>query len=70
MNVELSERDKDTNKQERQEKIKEFSCNREIERCMTGSSGVPGERECKRKKNNDEIWIWERGERKQVLDGR
>jgi hypothetical protein len=70
MNVELSERDKDTDKQERKEKIKESSCNREIERCMTGSSGVPGERMCKRKKNNGEIWMWERGERKQVLDGR
>jgi hypothetical protein len=31
-----------------------------------------GERikECKRKKNDGEIQIWERGERNQVLDGR
>jgi hypothetical protein len=28
------------------------------------------ERECKRKKNDGEILIWERGERKQVLNGR
>jgi type IV secretory pathway VirJ component len=35
MNVELSERDKDTAKQERMEKIKESRFNREYERCMT-----------------------------------
>jgi hypothetical protein len=35
-----------------------------------GNSGVPGEREYKRKKNDGEIQIWEQGERKQVLDGR
>jgi hypothetical protein len=35
-----------------------------------GNSGVPGERECKSKKNDGEIQMWERGERKQVLDGR
>jgi hypothetical protein len=27
-----------------------------------GNSGVPGERGCKRKKNNGEISMWERGE--------
>jgi hypothetical protein len=32
------------------------------------NSGVPGETKCKRKKNYGEIQ--ERGERKQVLDGR
>jgi hypothetical protein len=32
MNVEHSERDKDTDKQERREKIKESRCNREYER--------------------------------------
>jgi hypothetical protein len=31
-----------------------------------GNSGVPGERECKRKKNDGEIQMWEQGERKQV----
>jgi hypothetical protein len=35
MNVELSERDKDTDKQERRERIKESRYNREYERCMT-----------------------------------
>jgi hypothetical protein len=35
MNVELSERDKDTDKQEGKEKIKEFIYNREYERCRT-----------------------------------
>jgi hypothetical protein len=38
--------------------------NREYERCMTE------ERECKRKKNDGEIWMREREETKQVLDGR
>jgi hypothetical protein len=36
MNVELSERDKDTDKQERRERIKESRYNRRYERCMTG----------------------------------
>jgi hypothetical protein len=35
MNVELSERDKDTHKQERRERIKESKYNKEYERCMT-----------------------------------
>jgi hypothetical protein len=35
-----------------------------------GNSGVPGERECKREKHDGEIQMWERGERKQVLDGK
>ncbi|KAJ3635342.1 hypothetical protein MTP99_008256 [Tenebrio molitor] len=35
MNVELSERDKDTGKQERRERIKESRYNRKYERCMT-----------------------------------
>jgi hypothetical protein len=50
MKVELSERDKDTDKQERRERIRESRYNREYER---GNSGVPGERECKRKKNDE-----------------
>jgi hypothetical protein len=66
MNVEPSEREKDTDKQERRERIKESRCNREYERCMPR----PGERECKREKDNIEIQMWERGERKQVLNGR
>jgi hypothetical protein len=35
MNVELSERDKDTDKQERRERIKESRYNRKYEKCMT-----------------------------------
>jgi hypothetical protein len=31
---------------------------------------VPGERKGKRKKNEGKIQMWQRGERKQVLDGR
>jgi hypothetical protein len=70
MTVEPSEGDKDTDKQKRRERIKKFRYNRKYERCGRGNSGVPGERECKRKKNDGEIQMWERGERKQVLDGR
>jgi hypothetical protein len=47
MNVELSERDKDTEKQERRERIKESRYNREYETCMTEEIL---KRECKRKK--------------------
>jgi hypothetical protein len=35
MNMDLSEKDKDTDKQERRERIKESRYNREYERCMT-----------------------------------
>jgi hypothetical protein len=35
MNVELSERDKDIDKQERRKRIKESKSNRKYERCMT-----------------------------------
>jgi hypothetical protein len=35
MNVELSERDKDTDKQERRVRIKESRYNRKYERCIT-----------------------------------
>jgi hypothetical protein len=35
MNVELSERDKDTSKQERRERIKESRYNRKYERSLT-----------------------------------
>jgi hypothetical protein len=65
MNGELSERDKDTDKQEIRERSKESS--REV--YDRGNCGVPGERECKRKNDDCEIQMWERGERKQVLDG-
>jgi hypothetical protein len=47
MNVELSERDKDTDKQERRERIKKKSrYNRNYER---GNSGVPGEKSVQEK---------------------
>ncbi|KAH0821370.1 hypothetical protein GEV33_001421 [Tenebrio molitor] len=57
MNVELSERDKDTDKQERREIIKEFRYNRKYERRMTVEipEYIPGKRECKRKKNDADI---------------
>jgi hypothetical protein len=57
MNIELSERDKDTDKQGKRERIKESRYNRDYERCMTQeiNSGVPGETKCKRKKNYGEI---------------
>jgi hypothetical protein len=48
MDIELSERDKDTDKQERGERIKD-----------TGKSGVPEESEWKRNKNDDKIQMWE-----------
>jgi hypothetical protein len=52
MNVELSERDKDTEKQERIERIKESRYNKEYERCMTEeiSEGLERERVQKREK--------------------
>jgi hypothetical protein len=56
MNVELSERDKDTDKQERREIIKESRYNREYERCMTEE--IPeylGRENAREKKNDGEI---------------
>jgi hypothetical protein len=68
MKIELSERDKDTDKQERRERIQ---MQQEVWKVYDrGNSEVPGERECKRKKNDGEIEMWERGERKQILNGR
>jgi hypothetical protein len=69
MNAELSERDKDTNKQERRERIKESRYNREYERCMT--EGIP---ECLGKKSARERKMMARfrcgNEEREVLDGR
>jgi hypothetical protein len=59
MNVELSERDKDTDKQKRRERIKESRRN-----------SLLGERECKRKKNDGEIQMWGRGDRNRYWMGR
>jgi hypothetical protein len=52
MNVELSERDKETDKQERRERIKESRYTSEYERCMTEEipEYLPGESECKKRK--------------------
>jgi hypothetical protein len=56
MEVELSERDKDTEKQERRERIKESKYNKEYERCMTEEiSEGRRKRESKREKNDGEI---------------
>jgi hypothetical protein len=56
INVELSERDKDTDKQERRERIKESRYNRNYEKCMTEEfQSTWRERECKRKKNDGKI---------------
>jgi hypothetical protein len=54
-NVQLSERDKDTDKQETRERIEESRYNREYERYMTEK--YPG-RENTRKKNDGEIQMW------------
>jgi hypothetical protein len=72
VDVWLSERDKDTEKQGRRERIKKSTYNRKCERYMTEEipEYLERERECKRKKNDGEILMWERGERKQVLNGR
>jgi hypothetical protein len=55
MNVELSERNKDTDKQERRERINESRYNRKYEKCMTEEIPKYLGRECKRKKNDGEI---------------
>jgi hypothetical protein len=48
MNEELSERDKDMDKQETRERIKESRCNKKYERCMTEEIPEYLGRECKR----------------------
>jgi hypothetical protein len=57
-NVKLSERDKDTDKQERKERIKESRYNREYEKSMTEEIPKYLGRECKRKENDGEIQMW------------
>ncbi|KAH0818022.1 hypothetical protein GEV33_004769 [Tenebrio molitor] len=61
--TELSERDKDTDKQERRERTKESRYYKENERCMT-------EEILEYLKGETEIQMWERGERKQELNRR
>jgi hypothetical protein len=70
MNVELSERDKDIDKQEIREKIKESRYNREYKRCMTEE--IPeylGKKSAKERKmmarfrcGNEETEYWTEGE--------
>jgi hypothetical protein len=57
MNEELSERDRDTDKQERRERIKESRFNRKYWKCMTEEipEYLPREKECKRNKNDGEF---------------
>jgi hypothetical protein len=62
MSVELSERDRDTDNQERRERIRECTYKWEYERCMTEDVPVYLGRES--------VQMWERREREQVLDGR
>jgi hypothetical protein len=73
MDVELSERDKDTDKQDRRERIKESRYNREYKGvCQRIFRGTWRERERDRKwkKKNGDILMWELEDKKQVLDGR
>jgi hypothetical protein len=70
MNVELSERDKDTDKQERREIIKESRYNREYERCMTEEIPEYLGRENAREKKMMGRFRCGNEERKQVVDGR
>jgi hypothetical protein len=51
MNVDMSERDKNTDKQERREIIKEPRVNREYERCMTEEIPEYLRRESARERN-------------------
>ncbi|KAJ3620528.1 hypothetical protein MTP99_004469 [Tenebrio molitor] len=64
INVELNERDKDTDKQERREGIKKSRYNRKYERCMTKEiCSIWGERECKREKNERDLDVGTRIEK-------
>jgi uncharacterized LabA/DUF88 family protein len=66
MNVELSERNKDRDKQERRERIKESRYNKEYERWMTEEIPEYLGRESARERRR----ILEGEERKHVLNGR
>jgi hypothetical protein len=67
MNVELSERDKDTDKEERRKGIKESRYNRDHERCMTEE--IP-EYLGRAKETKTKARFRCGNERKQVLNGR
>jgi hypothetical protein len=67
MNVELSERDKNTDKQERRERIQESRYNRKYERCLPEEIlQYLGRESAKERK----MMMWEREKRKQVVYGR
>jgi hypothetical protein len=70
MNVEVSERDKDTDKQERKERIKESRFNKEYERCMTEEIPEYLLRESARERKMMARLRCGNEERKQELDGR
>ncbi|KAJ3626522.1 hypothetical protein MTP99_017012 [Tenebrio molitor] len=73
MSAELSERDKDQDKQERRERIRESRFNREYERCITEDVPVYlGRESTKERKVMARFRYWERREREreQVLDGK
>ncbi|KAJ3636810.1 hypothetical protein MTP99_000320 [Tenebrio molitor] len=66
MTSEVYKRDKDTDNQERRERIKESNSMKHDR----GNSRGPGERECKKEKHDGEIQMWQRGERKQWMEGK
>jgi hypothetical protein len=70
MNVELSERDKYTDKQERREESKNPDTTGNMRGVWQKIPKHLGERECKIKKMVARFRCEERGERKHVLDGR
>jgi hypothetical protein len=55
MCAELSERDRDTDKQERRKRVRESRYNREYERCVTEDVPVYLGKERERKENDGEI---------------
>jgi hypothetical protein len=72
MSAEMSEKDKDTDKQERRERIRESRYNREYERCMTEDVPVYLRRESAKERKMMARFRCgnEEREREQVLDGR
>jgi hypothetical protein len=71
MSAELSERDKDQDKQERRERIRESRFNREYERCITEDVPVYlGRESTKERKVMARFRYWERRERERTGIGR
>jgi hypothetical protein len=70
MNAELSERDRDTDKQERRERIKESRYNREYERCMTEEiRSTWGEKSARGRKTMARFKCEQRAKRKERKEG-